>query len=257
MTKYRVLELLKQADSYLSGEELSLTLGVSRTAVWKAVKSLRNDGYEIEAVTNRGYRFVSPADRFSEYEIRKGLLPGVIGSSIRVFDVLDSTNDYAKTLASSAENNGCVILAERQNLGKAKDSGAFYSPEQSGLYISIILHPQCYLEQFSKLREQVVESVRETIADTAGKEAEYRAPNEFFYESKKLCGILHELSLEGETGRIQSVVVGIGIYVNHMSFPEEVPGISLRQMAGKEIDRVELVCRLLNHLQKRLNCFLS
>lgn len=257
MTKQKILELLKQSEGYLSGEKLSACLGITRAAVWKGVKALREDGYEIEAVTHKGYRLVSRADRLLEYEIQSRLVPGVIGSKIVVFKTLDSTNQYAKSVAELPDYNGCVILAEQQLTGKAKNNKGFYSPEQSGIYMSLILKPDCTLEQFSVFQKQVVDSVREAILKVTGAETEYRVPNELYYEGKKLCGILHELSLEGETGRIQWIIAGIGLYVNNIDFPNEIPGISLLQIAGKALDRTEVVCLILNCLQKRLASFLS
>ena len=138
-----VLSLLRREDAFLSGQELSRRLGLSRAAVWKAVDALRKEGYEIEARTGLGYRLTSAPDALTEAEIRNALGPTVIvGRELRCFEELDSTNNYAKTLAQSGAPDGTAVIADSQTAGRGRMDRSFQSPKGQGIYLSVLLRPQ-------------------------------------------------------------------------------------------------------------------
>ena len=114
----QVLSLLKQTDGYLSGEEISRQLGVSRAAVWKAVKALREKGYGIDSVTNRGYCLSSQPDLLDATAIQSGLSTHFLGRNIVVLEETDSTNEEAKRQGAAGAPDGTLCLAERQTGGK-------------------------------------------------------------------------------------------------------------------------------------------
>ena len=256
--KFEILSLLQHSsEQFLSGEELSRKLGVSRNAVWKMVNALRSDGYQIEAVTNKGYHLKSSPALISSYEIQRRISTKWIGGSIEVLDSVSSTNEYAKSLLSQQSMealNGHVIFANRQTSGKAKQNARFYSPEETGIYITVIFCPDVAITYFESLRNAVAEAALAAIRQVTEIRAELLPPNELIYEGKKLAGFLTDILLEGESGKIKSAIVGLGIYVNEAQFPPELETcyISLQQIAGKPVDRLELLCHYLTELEQRI-----
>ena len=138
----KALELLASGGT-VEGAKLARELGVSRNAVWKVMKSLRQSGYEIEAVTNRGYRLVSAPDRLSAAEIRRWLTGPGAGRELEIHDLLDSTNNRAKALAAAGAAHGTAVIADSQSGGKGRLGRSFFSPEHAGIYLTVILRPDC------------------------------------------------------------------------------------------------------------------
>lgn len=252
--KYQILELLQKAGGeFLSGEALRERFAVSRTAVWKAVKSLQNDGYRIEAVTNKGYRLVfTEEDILSEYEISRAVSARRIGKQLVLLGEVNSTNTYAKALADEPGRDGTVVLAQRQTNGKGRKQRAFYSPEKVGLYLSIIVQPQIQLDNLNLLTLAAAVGASRAVEELTGISPEIKWPNDILYQGKKLCGILTEVSLESETGQVQSAVIGMGFNVNNETFPDPLRerAVSLKQIAGHPISRLKTVCSVLNHMDQ-------
>ena len=140
--KTEILTLLRETDGYVSGQELCEKFGVSRTAVWKAINQLKEAGYEIEAVQNKGYRLVSVPDILSESELQSVRKTRWIGEKIAFFDVVDSTNTRAKQLAEEGAPNGTYVIAERQDAGKGRRGRGFDSPAGQGIWMTLVLKPE-------------------------------------------------------------------------------------------------------------------
>lgn len=218
--KAEIIRLLKDCDGYLSGQALCGQLGVSRTAVWKVIKQLQSEGYEIEAVRNRGYRLVEGGDVMTEAEIKSCMARDGKDRVVVCYEETDSTNTRAKLLAEEGAGEGTLIVAERQYAGKGRRGRSWVSPAGAGIWMSMILRPDIAPSKASMLTLVAALGVCEGLRRAANLSTEIKWPNDLVLNKKKICGILTEMSTEMES--IQYVVVGIGINVNIEEFPEEL-----------------------------------
>ena len=218
MSKEQVYQLL-QADpgAYVSGQELSRRLGISRAAVWKAISSLRQDGYVVEARTGLGYRLTSAPDAIVEREIRRCLSPGTHCPELRCLEEVDSTNSYLKREALSGAPHGTVAAANSQSAGRGRMTRSFQSPPGKGVYLSILLRPQLPPEALMGVTGMTAVAVCNAVERTAGIRPGIKWTNDLVLNGKKLCGILTELSVEGETGMAESLIIGAGVNVSQQA----------------------------------------
>ena len=256
MSRDTVLTLLRASGgAFLSGEELSRQLGLSRTAVWKAVDALRRDGYDIEARTGMGYRLAGVPNVLTEAEIRPLLRSSsVVGRVLRCFDEIDSTNTYAKQLALEGGADGAVVTANCQTAGRGRMDRAFQSPRDKGIYLTVLLRPELPVERLMPVTALAGVAVCRAVEETCGIRPGLKWPNDPVLNGKKLCGILTELSVEAETGRLQYLVVGIGINVLHTAadFSPDVAEIatSLAMELGRPVSRPALAAALIGELDR-------
>lgn len=243
-----VLNLLREnKERYFSGEEISKKLKVSRSAVWKEMQSLRKLGYEIEAQPHLGYRLLSVPDRMFADELKHELHTQFIGQQIFSYESLDSTNDAAFLMGEQGAKEGVCVFAEYQKKGRGRLGRQWVSPKHRNIILSVLLRPALIPQEVSKLTLACVVSVIRAIQKTTGKTLGIKWPNDIYYEGKKVGGILTEMSAESD--RINFIVVGIGINVN--SSVSELPetAISLKEIAGHEINRIEFAQLLLTELE--------
>ncbi len=243
--KDKILEkLILSKGKRVSGERLAHELSVSRTAIWKHVKALREEGYMIESSTNLGYSLVSTTDSLTPGEIKAGLKTGVIGKNIQYFKETESTNIIAREIANSVEE-GTVVIAESQTQGRGRLGRKWLSPE-GGIWLSIILKPRIQPLYASRITLLAGVAVAKTIRNF-GLAAKIKWPNDVLINGKKVCGILTEI--EAEMDMIDYCVVGIGIDANvdTESFPEDFreSSTSLKKELGNSINRIEFVQKLL------------
>ena len=194
--KTEILTLLRETDGYVSGQELCEKFGVSRTAVWKAINQLKEAGYEIEAVQNKGYRLVSVPDILSESELQSVRKTRWIGEKIAFFDVVDSTNTRAKQLAEEGVPNGTYVIAERQDAGKGRRGRGFDSPAGQGIWMTLVLKPEIDPNHASMITLVTALAVSKAITDMTGRPAGIKWPNDIIMIGKKVCGILTEMSAQ-------------------------------------------------------------
>lgn len=241
MTKLDILTALREADSYVSGQDLCNQLGISRTAVWKAVKQLEKEGYEIEAVQNRGYRLLSVPDILSENELRSIRQTKWIGEKICYYDVIDSTNTEAKRLAEEGAEDGTLVLADQQTSGKGRRGRSFSSRSGIGIYMTLLLRPDILPGQASMLTLVAAMAVAKGLEQATQVKSQIKWPNDIILSGKKVCGILTEMSAQIEY--INYVVVGIGINVSNEKFEEEIADVatSLYIETGKKYKRADIV----------------
>lgn len=253
-TKEKVLQILQRScGNYLSGNELSNMLKITRAAVWKSVNALREEGYHIDAVTNRGYCLAEPEGGFLNEEILQEHLAGnTISKDIILLNKIDSTNSYAKQIAEQSNNQATIVVAEEQTNGKGRMYRHFYSPMQDGVYFSVILYPDIHIDELNLLTLTAALSVVNAIELLTKIRPQIKWPNDVLWNGKKLCGILTETSVETETGRIQYSISGIGINVNNHDFPPDLKDTagSLYQMSGKIFSRVEVISTVLKEMEK-------
>ncbi len=245
----KVLELLGSGET-VSGERLARELSVSRNAVWKAMNGLRQEGYGIEAVTNRGYRLVSVPDRITEAEIRRWLTAERIGRQMEIHEQLDSTNNRAKVLAASGAPHGLTVIADSQSGGRGRMGRSFYSPERTGVYLTVVLRPDCAPERVSLLTSLAAVATARAIESLARADVKIKWVNDLYLGGRKICGILSEAGFGMEAGRLEYAVVGIGVNVRKTVFPAELRDIatSVGNETGEEPDRNRLIAEILNQL---------
>lgn len=223
--KQQVLKaLVKNMGKSVSGEQLSKELFCSRNAVWKAIKSLENDGYEIEATTNKGYCLKNENITFSSVLVEKYLKTDC---KVIVLDDIDSTNNYLKKLAEDGEKENTVVIAKHQSGGKGRMGRSFFSPK-SGLYMSILLRPNFSAEKSLFITTATAVAVSDAIDCLSDKNSSIKWVNDVFINSKKVCGILTEASIDFETGGLSYAVVGLGVNLYHPAdgFPENIKNIA-------------------------------
>jgi BirA family biotin operon repressor/biotin-[acetyl-CoA-carboxylase] ligase len=245
--KDELLELLKNADGYISGEEIGEKLKVSRSAVWKEINALREDGYIIDAVTNRGYMLKESADVLNRVEIKNNIPGALIGTNIVCFDEVDSTNEVCKKMASEGLEEGSVIVAECQNGGKGRLGRKWVSQKGDGVWMSILLKPDVNPAGISSITLAAGLAVCFTLRNDFGIQSDIKWPNDILLNNKKICGILTEMS--GQIAKVDYVVVGIGINVNIESFPDGIKNTatSLCIETGKKFKRSEIAKNVLKN----------
>ncbi len=209
--KSKILEILEKKGNYVSGEEISKEIGISRAAIWKHIKKLRELGYEIESKTNEGYKLIKSPEKQIEFELGRLLDTKIIGKKILFFEEVDSTNNKAKQIALE-ENEGTVVISEMQTSGRGRRGRGWYSPK-GGIYVSFILKPNVSPEKASQLTLVSSLALVETLnAMDNNLNAKIKWPNDVLVSRKKISGILTELSSDME--KINYIVVGIGINLN-------------------------------------------
>lgn len=245
-----VLSRLLGAQEDLSGSALAEALGVSRSAVWKAIEQLRAEGYRIEAATNRGYRIAEGPELLTLPEIRRWTTGGAIGAEMEIYDELDSTNNRAKELALRGAPHGTAVLARRQTMGRGRFGRPFFSPEGSGVYISFVLRPQMQAERAVMITSMTAVAVAHAMERVAEVKASIKWVNDVYLGAKKACGILCEAGMDFESGNLQYVVVGVGVNVGFIDFPPELREIatSVSNACGRAVGRSRFCAELINEL---------
>ena len=250
-TKENVLRLLMEQRESLSGERIARRLGVSRNSVWKAIDRLRQDGYQIEAATNRGYLLTASPDRVAVPEIERWLRAKTIGARMELHDQLDSTNNRAKALAASGAPHGYLVIAESQSGGKGRMGRSFFSPEHSGVYITYVLRPKMLAERAVMITSMAAVAVARAIETVADVDVKIKWVNDLYINERKVCGILCEAGMDFESGQLEYAVLGIGVNVARMDFPPELQDIatSIGNACGEDVSRSRLIAEISNQLE--------
>ena len=245
-----LLQLLRTSERFLSGEKLSRKLGVTRAAIWKKIEQLRAEGYEIESVTRKGYRLRKTPDILTETEIRAHLAPGTFGASLTALQTVDSTNNEARRLAEKGAPHGCVVVSEEQTGGKGRLGRQWVSPPGSGIWFSVLLRPHALPEEVTGVTLLSAVAVCRAIRKETGLDAKIKWPNDVVIGTKKVCGILTELSAEWE--RVHYLIVGIGVNVNQAAFPPELSerATSLSLETDRPVERAVLLCAILEEFER-------
>ncbi|MCI8667711.1 MAG: biotin--[acetyl-CoA-carboxylase] ligase [Dorea sp.] len=255
--KSEILRLLKECDGYLSGQQLCDHFQVSRTAVWKVIEQLKKEGYQIEAVRNKGYRLVGSPDVLSKAEIESLVQTKWAGRRVVYYEETDSTNIRAKDAGEKGGEHGTLFIAERQAAGKGRRGRAWESPAGTSIYMTLLLHPDFLPGKAPQLTLLMGVAVAEAIRQVTGLNAVIKWPNDIIFHGKKLCGILTEMSTE--IGCINYVVIGVGINVNQETFPEEIKdkATSLRLETGGRLRRAELIAAVMERFEVYYETFLK
>ena len=257
--KEKILKLLKESgNDFLSGEKISEELGVTRAAIWKYINVIKEDGYEIEAISRKGYRIISSPDVLTFEEIKNYLNTEYIGRNIIYYDSIGSTNSIAKELAERGKEHGTVIISEEQTMGRGRLGRNWISPKHKGIWMSIILRPDIVTENISLITLIGAAAVQKAIVKM-GIKTSIKWPNDIVLNSRKVCGILTEMS--GEIDHINYLVMGIGINVNleENDLPMDLKEMatSLKIESGKYMDRKLLLSNVLNIFEELYNDFVQ
>jgi len=255
-----ILQLLREHPSaFLSGEEISRRLKVTRTAVWKRVKRLRTLGYEIEASTRSGYRLIRSPDLLTPSEVKPLLTTKWMGKMIHYYHSIDSTNSKAYQLALEGAEEGEVVIAESQVKGRGRLGRHWFSPSFLNLYLSVILRPQIPPHQASLVTLMAAVATANAIQRYSGLLPLIKWPNDILLRGRKVAGLLNEI--HSEMDRIHFVILGIGVNLNMdgKMFSEEIRSVatSLKREMGQTISRKAFLQSLLEELERWYAIFLK
>lgn len=254
--KAEILKQLREEAGYISGQELCERFGVSRTAVWKAIQQLEEEGYKIEAVRNKGYHLIDSCDIMTKTEI-ESRMNGAFGRTVEYHETIDSTNVRAKRLAEEGAAAGTLVVSDCQEAGRGRRGRTWVSLSGKNVFMSLILRPDILPSSASMVTLVAALAVRDGIEKAAGLSSLIKWPNDIISDGKKLCGILTEMSAELEG--IHYVVVGIGINANMEEFPEEVKSTatSLFLETGEKVSRSRLIAAVMEAFEKYYEAFTS
>lgn len=258
MFKDLIISILSSnSDEFISGENISSTLGISRAAVWKYIKALRNEGYIIESYSRKGYRLIEIPATISLNSLENSLSSNSIINKILYFKTIDSTNDFCK-VNSSELIDGTLVLAETQTNGKGRFQREWFSPKGTGLFCSLFLKPNLHLYDISKVTSIICAAIAKTLIKM-NIPILVKWPNDIYLNGKKLGGILTEM--RGDMDQINYLIIGFGLNINQLNndFPEELQevAISLRSCFNKKFNREEILNSVLNNFEyfyKLLTC---
>lgn len=255
--KTKILRFLRSSQSYVSGQQLSEALGVSRTAVWKYIRQLEEEGYRIEAVRNRGYRLAEEADVITGPELASMLRTQWLGKRIEYFPETDSTNIQARRLAEEGAPSGTLAVADCQKAGKGRRGRSWVSPPGTGIWMSLVLRPDILPASASMVTLVAGMAAAKGIRAVTGLDAGIKWPNDVVVRGRKVCGILTEMSTEEES--IRHVVVGMGINVNTEEFPEELleTATSLKLESGAQVKRSPVIAAVAEAFEDYYSRFLK
>ncbi len=252
--KQRVLELLSKQQGFLSGQQMCEMLGVSRTAIWKAIQQLKKQGYEIESISNKGYRLIENFDLLNQSELNLKLQTKVLGKELVFFSSIDSTNLEIARRAQE-KDHGFLVVADEQTSGRGRRGRTWVSVEKKNLYFSLMLKPEFSPEVASMLTLVMALSVVQGIEQKTSLDCGIKWPNDIVCKDKKVCGILTEMRAEPDL--IHYVTIGVGINVNQEVFLEEslMHASSLKLCGDQSIHRAELLASILNCFELNYELF--
>lgn len=247
--KAEILALLREKDGYVSGQELCNRFSVSRTAVWKAINQLKESGYEIEAVPNKGYRLVGQQDVLNKNEIESRMNTKWAGRELYYYESTGSTNLDAKRLLEEGAPEGVLVVGGEQKQGRGRRGRSWQSPPGTNIYMTLGLRPEFQPDLAPMVTLLDAMAVAEAVEETCGLKTQIKWPNDVVIGGKKICGILTEMS--AETGYIHYVVIGTGINVNIKEFPEDIreTATSLCIEKGETVLRAPIIAKTMEHFE--------
>ncbi|MFX3646538.1 MAG: biotin--[acetyl-CoA-carboxylase] ligase [Paenibacillus sp.] len=254
MTKHEdLLHMLLNAEGrFVSGEEISRNLSISRTAVWKHVNKLRDMGYEFEAVSRKGYRLVTKPDSIDATALQLALDTTVFGrKAVLLTSTLSTQGDVLK-LAEQGQAEGAVVIAEEQTGGRGRFGRQWFSPPGKGIWMSVLLRPDLPLQHTPQLTLLTGVAVCRAVRACTGADAGIKWPNDLLIDGRKVCGILLESTVEDH--EVRYCIAGIGVDVNFdpEDYPEDLTAIatSLKMATGQPVDRTKLTAAILTELEQ-------
>ena len=253
MIQEKILDFLKRKPDYVSGDQISHRLGITRQALWKHIQTLKDSGYDIVAVPHLGYKLISSPDRLVPFEVTRELNTKFIGKKIYYFGTVSSSMDVAWQLGIKGSCEGTVVIAETQAKGRGRLGRNWFSPKYKGIYLSLILKPKILPNQTPLLTLMSVVSICEAIREKTGLTCQIKWPNDILIHHKKLGGILTELNAETDLSRF--VVIGIGLNVNNDKKTLLAGATSLKEQKKEEVNRLDLLQEILRKIEENYFVF--
>lgn len=246
--KIELLKLLEaNRDTYLSGQAIATHFGLSRNAVWKTVRALMAEGYRIEAVKNRGYRLSKEDDMLSAVGIAGAIRHRTKGLAIYLHREIDSTNNEAKRLIAEGKGGLTLIVAEGQTAGRGRQGKSFYSPSQTGIYMTLSAPVDIPLCDAVTVTGAVAVAVWQAIYDATGIKTEIKWVNDIYLGGRKIAGILTEAISDLEAGTTRHLVIGVGVNVHTTDFPEDLQSIAT-SLSPVGVSRNRLIAAITDRL---------
>lgn len=254
MLKDKILRELYKNRIMISGEALAEKFGVSRNAVWKSIKQLQNEGFAIAASTNKGYFLENCGTALSPALIKEELGESDFGKELYFFPEINSTNLKAKELAENGCADGTVVIAACQTAGKGRHGRQFYSPDEKGIYMSIVVHPEKHPGNAMLITSMCAAATAKAVEAVAPVKVYIKWVNDLFIGGKKVCGILTEAGLKLEDQSIDYVVIGIGVNCGKQSFPPELRDIatSLENETSVQVNKNRLASEIIKNVSAGL-----
>lgn len=255
--KAEILRMLRETEGYVSGQEMCNKFGVSRTAVWKVINQLKENGYDIESAQNKGYHLNSVPDVVDMVELESIRDTKWAGCETHYYECTDSTNTRAKELAENGSPSGTLVVAEQQTAGKGRRGRSWESPSGTNIYMTLMLKPEINPNNASMLTLVTAMAVCHAVCRVTNAEAQIKWPNDVVVNGKKICGILTEMSAQFDY--INHIVIGIGINVHNEHFPEEIAETagSLLLECGKHFHRADLIEEFLEEFERLYEIYLE
>ncbi len=219
----KVLHLLEKEEQYISGQKLADQCNVSRNAIWKVINTLKIQGYDIEAISNKGYRLVTKKDRLIEHTISSLL---TFDCHCVVLESIDSTNTEAKRRSLNEETYPLLLVANEQTEGRGRSNKSFYSPKDSGLYMTLMIKPKLKVWDAQLITVAVANVVCRSIESISNIKPMIKWVNDIYIDDKKVGGILTEMTSDFESMEIQQLIIGVGINISTTLFPKELQSIA-------------------------------
>jgi BirA family biotin operon repressor/biotin-[acetyl-CoA-carboxylase] ligase len=242
--KNDILQELLKSEGYISGEALAKKFGKSRAGVCKAIKSLCSEGYDIDAVTNKGYRLTQSNSLLSAQSVKAKLESEL---DVIYYPTIDSTNNQCKKLLADGKQGAFLVVANEQTAGRGRQGKSFYSPASTGVYFSLVIRPNSTLQTAVTATTATAVAVCRAIESLTDLVPQIKWVNDVFINGKKICGILTEAVTNFESGTVDSVIVGIGINISTKDFPK---GLDQAGSIEKNISRSALIASTVNELLK-------
>ena len=259
----KVLNFLESHESeYLSGQDLSDVLKISRVAVWKHIEKIRSLGYRIDSKQKRGYKFVNRTEKLLPWEITTKIKSKFIGRRIYYFDEIDSTQNYALQISNNTNENGAIIIAEKQTHGKGRLNRKWYSPE-GGIWLSVIIHPEFQISDATIIPLAASLALCESIKKVHKIKTDVKWPNDITIDGKKVAGMLIDTSIQGN--KVENLVLGIGINfaVNIQQIEKRLKnspnfyGVTSLFPEKNRPSKIELLVQFLLELEKVINSLIK
>ena len=255
--KAEILQMLRESGDFVSGQELCERFAVSRTAVWKSIQQLQKEGYQIEAVTRKGYRLEGVPDTVAAAEVESLLRTQWIARPVKYFEQITSTNQYAKQMGEEDAPEGMLVVADCQTKGRGRSGRSWATPPGKNIAMSLLLRPPLAPERISMVTLVMGMAVACACRKLYALPVQIKWPNDVVIGGKKLCGILTEMSTE--ITAVSYIVIGTGINVNMTQFPEELisTATSLVLELGREVNRAELIACVMEEFEGFYQTFLA
>ena len=264
--KDNIRQKLENSAEFVSGEELAREFSVSRAAVWKAVKKLKDDGCVIDSVSNKGYRLVKPADVLSREEIKANFDKYSDSLDVVVLETVDSTNNEAKRMLANGFADNALILANEQTGGRGRLGRSFYSPKNTGIYMTFLVHTSLQLSSAVTVTTAASVAVVRALESVTDTKPEIKWVNDVYINGKKVCGILTEAVSDFETGTAAALIIGIGINITTEDFPDEIKDRASsvgalspvrNKLAAQVANELMYICEDLNDRSRFIDCYKS